>query len=287
MSGRLGRVCWSVYGKGGMAAEKQKNAGPALRLSLLVILGSGLLGAGIYSAQTFERFLVRDPRFEVSGPRDYGEESPDLRVEGIHYASRAKIDQIFGGDFGRSLYLLPIAERRDALKKVSWVRDATVRRIWPNRVYVRIAEREPAAFIPVAYGEVSRYALIDAEGVILDPPAKAQFNLPVLQGIQKADTQEMRGQRVRRMQRMMHEIGALGNGISEVDVSDLDNLKVRLMMNGQSFLLILGDSEFAGRLQNFTAHFQEIREHVPWATRFDLRLKSRVTAIGETPGVQQ
>jgi cell division protein FtsQ len=269
-----------------MAAERKKSAGPILRLSVMIILGSGVLGAAIYSAQSFERFLIHDARFLVPGPPDYGEESPNLSVEGIQYASRSLVLHVFNQDFGRSLYLLPLEERRAALLHLSWVKDATVRRIWPNRLDVHITERKPAAFIPVSFGPMSRYALIDSDGVILDPPSKAQFNLPVLQGIQKNDTQTLRGQRVRRMQRMMREAGSLGNGISEVDVTDLDNLKVRLMMKDQSFLLILGDSGFTARLQNFFNHYQEIHNRIPWATTLDLRLEDRITAVGEAPSGQ-
>jgi cell division septal protein FtsQ len=164
---------------------------------------------------------------------------------------------------------------------LSWVRDATVRRIWPNHLSVQITEREPAAFIAVPFGAMSRYALIDAAGVILEPPAKAQFHLPVLQGVAVAESQTLRGQRVRRMQKMMRELGTLGNGISEIDVADLDNLKVRLTMKDQSFLLILGDSDFAPRMQNFFNHYAEIHTRIPWASTLDLRLEDRITAVGE------
>lgn len=85
---------------------------------------------------------------------------------------------------------------------------------------------------------------------------------------------------------MMRDLGTLGNGISEVDAADLDNLKVRLMMKDQSFLLILGDGSFTPRLQNFFNHYQEIHNRIPWATTLDLRLEDRITAVGEAPSAQ-
>ena len=40
--------------------------------------------------------------------------SPNLTVEGIHYASASQVRHVFAKDFGRSLYLVPIQKRREA-----------------------------------------------------------------------------------------------------------------------------------------------------------------------------
>ena len=48
---------------------------------------------------------------------------------------------------GRSVYLIPLDERRATLRTVDWVKDASVARVWPNRVVVRVAERKPVAFV--------------------------------------------------------------------------------------------------------------------------------------------
>ena len=269
--------------------ETRKSPGGAtalIRAGVIILLGSAALAGAVYSAQSVERMLMRDPRFYLPGPADYGEESPNVTVEGLRYASRAKLLQVFAPDFGRSIYLLPLDLRRASLLRLSWVRDATVRRIWPNRLDIRIAEREPAAFVELPYGAISRYALIDSDGVILDPPAKARFNLPVLRGVRPAESLALRGQRVRRMQKLMRDLGHLGDGVSEVDVADLDDLKVRLNMKDQTFLLELGDADFAARLQNFFSHYAEVHARVPWASALDLRLEDRITAIGGSQNVQ-
>ena len=268
--------------------ETTKNPGAAalIRAAVILLLGSAALAGAIYGAQSVERTLMRDPRFYLPGPADYGEESPNVTVEGLHYASRVKLLQVFAPDYGRSIYLLPLDVRRASLLRLSWVRDATVRRIWPNRLDIQIAERQPAAFVEVPFGPMSRYALIDSDGVILDPPSKARFNLPVLRGVRPTEALALRGQRVRRMQRMLRDLGHLGDNISEVDVADLDDLKVRLNMKDQAFLLELGDSNFAPRLQNFFNHYSEVHARVPWASSLDLRLEDRITAIGGSPNAQ-
>ncbi len=264
-------------------SASKRTVGPLVRAAAVIVLSSVTLAAAYTGFQRVEQFLIRDPRFLLPGPPDYGEASPNLAIVGTRFASLARIRDGFAFDYGRSIYLLPLADRRDALLRLSWVRDATVQRIWPNRVVVHIVERQPAAFVEIPAGAMSRFALIDADGVILDTPSKAHFDLPVLRGVKPAESQTMRGARVRRMVHLLHDLGTLGNGVSEADVSDLDNLKIRVKVREQTFLLILGDSDFAARMRNFLDHYAEIRGRVPWATTLDLRLEDRITAVGDAP----
>jgi cell division protein FtsQ len=264
-------------------ANKKKRAinWPALiKYALIFALATSVLAGGIYAAQQVEQFIISDPRFFLPGPPDYGLESPNLELHGIRYSSHARILNVFSRDFGRSLFLLPLADRRKALLKVSWVRDAAIVRLWPNRVTVEITEREPAAFIDLRVDSMNRWALIDSEGIILEPPPRAPFKLPVIAGVRAEEPQTMRGTRVRRMQRMMSELGALGDKISEIDVRDLDNLRITEQIGGNSIVLMLGDSHFASRLQNFLDHYPDIHRKMPTAGTFDLRLDDRITAVG-------
>jgi cell division protein FtsQ len=248
-----------------------------LRYGLIATGVSVILASGIYASQRFQAFMIRDPRFFLSGPPDYGLESPNLEVLGIKYASRAQILHVFEHDYGRSLYLFPLAERRKALLDIKWVHDAAVSRIWPNRILVRISERQPAAFVKLPAGNIARWALIDDEGMILEPPPKASFKLPVLAGVLSNESAEKRGTRVRRMQRMMKELGAFADRVSEVDVTDLDNLKITEQADGRALSLVLGDHNFSSRVQNFLEHYPDIHRRMPQATTFDLRLDDRIT----------
>jgi len=264
------------------AAPKKRRApgiGTILRYGLLVTAISLMLAGGIYASQQFQQFLIRDPRFFLPGPADYGLESPNLDLTGVRYASRAQVLRVFDQDYGRSLYLFPLAERRKTLRTVKWVHDATLVRIWPNRLSVQIIERKPAAFVKLPGDNIARWALIDDEGVILEPPTKAVFRLPVLAGIRASETPEKRGTRVRRMQRLTKELGRLADNISEVDVSDLDNLKITEQVGGTAVSLMLGDRNFSSRLRNFLNHYPDIHAKMPQASTFDLRLDDRITGL--------
>jgi len=250
-----------------------------LRYAGIAVAAGVMLSGCIWASESFERFLIRDPRFFLPGPPDYGLESPNLELDGVRYASRREILRLFDPDYGRSLYLFPLAARRKQLLGVHWVHDASVARIWPNRVIVQITERKPAAFIKLPAESMVRWALIDDEGVILDPPAKAAFQLPVLAGVMGGESPEKRSVRVRRMKRLMRELGPLADSVSEVDARDLDDLKITEKAGGNAVSLMLGDRNFASRLHNFLEHYPDIHRRMPQATSFDLRLDDRITGL--------
>src|SRR5260370_36822466 len=113
------------------ASSKRRSlsVGPPLRYGLSIVGISATLTAGIYTSQKFQQFMIRDPRFFLPGPPDYGFESPNLELDGVKFASRAHILRLFEHDYGRSLYLFPMAARRNALLNIRWVLTASHRRV--------------------------------------------------------------------------------------------------------------------------------------------------------------
>lgn len=253
-----------------------------VRYSVIAAAMCLVLAAGIYAAQRFEQFLIRDPRFFLAGPADYGQESANIQLSGVRYASRTRILRLFDQDYGRSVYLLPLKARRNALLDVSWVQQASIVRVWPDRVMVAVTERKPVAFVKLPADGITRWALIDDEGVILDPPARAPFKLPVLSGVPTGEPQSKRAKRVRRMLQLMKDLGRHADGVSEVDVSDLDDLKISWAVQGRAVTLLLGETNFSSRLENFLEHYSDIHRKMPQASTFDLRLDDRITGLEDS-----
>jgi cell division protein FtsQ len=241
-------------------------AGTMLAAVILVVL--------LYGFHRMEQFLIRDPRFELVGAGESAEPE-SLTVAGAAHASPRAIEAVFGEDFGRSVYLIPLSDRRATLRTVDWVRDAAVARLWPNRLVVRITERTPVAFVTLGSGRV---AMIDEEGVIL-PQAKDRFTLPVLAGVRAGDPISDRRESVQRATRLIRELGEAAQKISEIDVSDRDNLKVSEPFEGRMVTLLLGDRDFGVRHQNFLNHFVEIKRKLPGALTLDMRLEDRITVV--------
>lgn len=272
-----------------MAQEKKRRALPVktiVRYGSVAVGMCILLAGGISASERLQQFLTRDPRFFLPGPADYGLESPNLELYGVKYASRARILRLFEPDYGRSLYAFPLADRRKALLNVSWIHDASIERIWPNRIVVNVRERNPVAFVRVPADGMNRWALIDEEGAILEPPLKAPFRLPLLTGVLAGESLDKRARRVRRMQQLMRDLGELSDKVSEVDASDLDSLKISEQVQGRQVSLLLGDRNFSSRLKNFLVHYPDIRHRMPQAAIFDLRLDDRITGLEDSKDVR-
>jgi cell division protein FtsQ len=256
-------------------SRTRNGARPAVSMARIVALGvlfSTVLLASLYLFHRMESFLIRDPRFALAGADG---EAQGVEIHGASHASRAQIERVFAIDLGRSVYLLPMMDRRDTLRTVDWVKDASIARLWPNRVIVKVEERKPVAFLTLG---PSRFALIDEDGVIL-PPAPDRFELPVLTGVRASDASADRRECVHRMLRLTKDLGEEARNISEVDVSDRDNLKVTAPRDGHMVTLLLGDRDFSQRYGNFLNHYPEIKRRLPNAATLDLRLEDRITVV--------
>ena len=249
---------------------------PRLKIAVGVVALTVVLVISLYGWHRLEQFLIHDSRFAVNGP-DGAEDASVIQIQGAQHASRRSIEAAFADDLGRSIYLVPLDGRRATLRTVDWVKDATVARLWPNRVLVRVAERKPVAFVTLA---ASRYGLIDEDGVIL-PPATDRFHLPVLQGVRARDPLADRRDRVQRMLRLLRALGPNAEKIAEVDVTDRGDLRVTQLYDGRMVTLLLGDQNFAVRYQNFLNHYAEIREKMPGASSLNLRLEDRITVVDQ------
>ena len=241
------------------------------------MLGLVVLAGGLFGFHRAERFLITEPRFQLAPPPEYGVDPPGFTIEGVSRASRKLVVNAFSNDFERSVYLMPIEKRRADLMRIEWVREASVARFWPNQIFVRIEERKPAAF----YQEQSRIWLIDEDGVLLHLPPQMTFHLPVVVGFRGDAKIEERSRRVMRMLRLMKDVKGFGAKISEVDVSDMDNLKAIVQApDNRAMVLWLGDRNFYTRMEDFERSYPEIRRRLPGVSTLDMRLDGRISVVG-------
>lgn len=233
-------------------------------VGLALITASAAMGA-----LKVRHFVSSDPQFNLSRDR-----ADAIEIDGLQYTSRAKIRRVFAADFERSIFTAPLEQRRRQLLDIDWVEDASVSRLWPDRLVVRIRERRPVAFVLFHPGVL----LIDSYGMLLDQPPQAQFSFPVLSGIRRQDAIEARRERVRAFLGVEQEMGYLAKDVSEIDATDVNNIRIVAQVDDRAVELLLGDSDFGRRYQNFLSHYAEIRKRSPEVKRFDLRLDDRITA---------
>jgi cell division protein FtsQ len=240
-----------------------------------------LAASTVMAARAVTRFAYSDPHFTLDRDAGVAAKSTDFTILGLERASRSRVLRVFENDFGANVFQIPIDERRRKLLAVDWVERASVSRIWPNRLVVRIWERQPVAFVNLTpagtRNQTSRLSLIDAYGVILDRPEKLNFSSPIVSGVSESQTERERQQRVHHYMRLMDELGPLGKQVAEVDVRQAENLTIGMEIEGREIELVMGDRNFKRRLGDFLDHYAEIHKRSPGATSFDLRLDDRIT----------
>src|SRR5689334_24632783 len=83
------------------------------RFIFWLLVGLFTMVGTLFAWHRTEEFLIQDERFRIVEADELAGRSPNLIVEGIHYASASQNRHIFAEDLGRSLYLVPVQRRRD------------------------------------------------------------------------------------------------------------------------------------------------------------------------------
>ncbi len=238
-----------------------------------------LIGGGVLLEGQVERFFMRDARFALERAAEYGDPPPNLQIDGLKYANKETVIKVFEEDLGRSVFMLPLASRRVELMSQPWIQNASISRMWPNRVRVQLIERRPVAFVKRSGGADT--TLIDADGVLLEAPPSASFSLPVVAGVGPDMEEDARRMRMHRVERLIKDLGDHIADVGEIQCSDAENLRIVQPLKGRAVTLILGNRNFKLRYENFLAMADQLMEKLPNAVTFDLRLEEQVTAAEE------
>ncbi len=241
-----------------------------------ILLGGAafIVLAGVVTlAIVVRQFLVRDAHFRIAG-------ASSIQSSGLSEVNRTEVLPVFGEDIGRNIFFVPLSLRRKQLEAIPWVQQATVMRFLPDRLSVNIVERTPVAF--VRQGE--RVELADADGVILDMPpvmmAQHHYSFPVVTGINARDSLASRRARMAVYQSFIAELDQnnrhLTEQVSEIDVSDPEDLRATLPEQGSDILAHFGENHFLERLQIYQSHIAEWRQRYPKLIGVDLRYNGEV-----------
>ena len=241
----------------------------AIALGTLTVLGG--VAAGLYGYGTGSW------RFRIDS-------SDNLEILGIHNVSHAQVMEVFGGDLGRNIFFVPLEDRKRQLEEIPWVQNAAVVRLLPNHLRVAVTERAPVAFVRVG----SKIALIDASGVIMDLPRSGQsYSFPVITGTQPSEPLSTRAARMKTYTRLVNELDSTGAhysaALSEVDLSDPEDVKATFADPSGSVLVHLGDEHFLDRYKIYLAHVNEWRQQFAHMDSVDLRYDRQVI-VNSAPG---
>ena len=232
-----------------------------------------LLGGLAWLGYAVRNFAAHDPRFRIDS-------SDNIQILGNSEVTQAELLSVFGGDMGRNVFFVPLTQRRIELEHLPWVERATVMRLLPNQLRLSVTERTPIAFVR----DGSNVGLVDHNGVLLDMApetmAAKRYSFPVITGITANDPPSTRAARMKIYQRFIAEIDSTGeklsSQLSEVDISDPEDVRAFVPSDGNELLLHFGDTDFLNRWHNYQQHLAEWKAQYPRLASVDLRYERQV-----------
>jgi len=201
----------------------------------------------------------------------------NLTVFGNQRLSTGEVLSLLDGLRGRHILGIDLGEWQQRLQSSAWVEEATLRRVLPATIEVRIRERRPMAIGRVA----SALYLVDANGVVVDEygPTYADLDLPMVDGMGGAGPGKgvMDEARVALAGRVIAGLAARPDLLSKVSLIDVSNAHdAVVMLEGDTAMLRLGEEAFVERLQQYLDLGDALRERVAAIDYVDLRFPERL-----------
>jgi cell division protein FtsQ len=240
-------------------------------IALIVIAGFA------FAAESLSDYGSHSLRFRIDS-------SDDINIAGNQNVTRGQIMEIFGGDIGRNLFFIPLSQRQQQLEQIPWVESASVMRLLPDHLSVKVTERTPVAFAQVG----ARILLIDANGVLMEPPAhrSQHYSFPVIVGMGDAEPRSTRAARMRIFSQLVSQLdsdgGHYSQDLSEVDLSDPEDAKITVADDNGAVLVHLGNGDYLEKFKVFKAHVRGWRQQFQKLESVDLRFDRQVIVNPDT-----
>jgi cell division protein FtsQ len=244
----------------------------ALAIAALTVVGA--VGLSVY------RYGKHSWRFRIDS-------SDQIEVVGAEHVAHAQIMEAMGGDIGRNIFFVPLAQRKAQLEQIPWVESASVMRFVPNRLRIAIHERTPVAFARIG----SHISLIDAGGMLMElaPGGKRKYSFAVIAGMNAGEPLSIRAARMKNYNALVRDLDSGGahysQELSEVDISDPDDVKVLSADANGEVLVHLGAGNYLQRYKTYVTHVQQWRQQFDKLESVDLRYDGQIIVNPDLQGM--
>lgn len=201
----------------------------------------------------------------------------NFSISGNQYLSNGEILSLVNEFQDKNIFKVNLNLGLDNLLASSWVKTATLRRVFPSTIEINVEERLPiglARFDSLLY-------LIDSEGIVIEEygPAFSSFKLPIIDGLQIGaaidnEVDSVRANLLAEVVRQLESQSILANRVSQIDVSNPHNVVV--LLTDDSTFLHLGTDKYAERIDEYLELIPTIRARVTDIDYVDLRFDQRV-----------
>jgi cell division septal protein FtsQ len=198
-------------------------------------------------------------------------------VQGNRRLSGGEVLAMMGTLRGQNILTLDLDRYRELLHSSGWIDTATLRRLLPSTLEIRVVERVPAAV--ARFG--SRLYLIDDAGEVIDQlgPGIPGIGLPIVDGLSGMGDGVLADD-TRRLELVSNLLRSLATApdvlalVSQIRVTDPYDAVV--MLSDDSTLVRLGHEQFSQRLRRYVELAPMLRERVAAVDYVDMRFEHRV-----------
>jgi cell division protein FtsQ len=216
-----------------------------------------LLGGSLFALYVGGQRLTTAPLFQVR----------EIGWDGLHHLKESEMTARFRSIVGRSIFRVDIAQIQAELQANSWVKEAVVRKEFPDRLRIHVVERVPAA---VEVASARPPLLRDEEGKILEQNGELPEALPRM--IHYSPVAYARGLQLASL--VSNTLKADGAEPSPfvIDLADPEDLVVHFPEG----VLHFGDGDYAERWQRFLEIREDLDRRGISDREIDLRFRRKV-----------
>jgi cell division protein FtsQ len=222
--------------------------------SLLFLICLIPIGWAAYSAV---EYFTTDSRFEVQ----------KLAVSGLKRVEENQVLAKTGFEVGTNVFHAKLDRIRERVEELPWVQHALVERVLPDKIIIKIVEREPIGLARIK-GEIFQF---DMDAKILDPDPVSGSSFPILDGLHM-DDQKGNLEKVDVYRRVVEDLGQ--TALSEIHINQ--SQEVTVVSASDPLLVNLGTVDFRSRWIKYLQLKPQIQRQYPQAVRVDLRFRNQV-----------
>jgi cell division septal protein FtsQ len=237
------------------------------KISAFLLIVAFMLSVFVY-AYTSEKFNLRHVTFY-----------------GCKETSPKALEKIIRQDFPANILRIDLPQLKVRLEKETWAKQVEIRRVLPSDLVIYVQERSPSVILEFH----NELMLADQDGTMLGryDPRFGKLDVPVFKGVLGEDLENYRLYReenAARIQQGLTMLSEIETGmpdytkrISEVDISDPENLKVMLVDDTAE--IFLGGDDFLKRFRTFInnmGEYQKLKNQFSEFASIDMRYKGQI-----------
>jgi cell division septal protein FtsQ len=247
--------------------RKVRRTRTVLHWSLVLAVHGGIAGVLLLSAAHVVKGIVRSGEFALDR----------VEIAGAKRASAETIRRTLEAYRGTNLFQIDLEAIERTVRRDPWVRNATVKRVFPGTLRVTLEERTPVAVALI--GGLAH--LVGPSGYVIGPSALGfPDDLPVISGLQGLDDAQLRRQLKRGvilLERLNRDAGPFADAISELDLSRKGWVTARTVFPGPRILL--DPRRIERNVEEYIRLRREIERRAGTLEYVDLRWRDRIAVM--------